>query len=83
MEWFEKIVFWHWWLLSGALLLFELNWPVFVYLWLSFAAAAVGFLLLIIPDLALTLQLLLFGALSMVAVLAWRHYRRTHPSDAE
>ena len=43
------IVFWHWWVLAGLLLLVELAWPRYVLLWLAFAAAAVGFLLLVFP----------------------------------
>ena len=45
MEWFDKILFWHWWILAGALLILELTSPVFFFLWLGFSAAAVGFLL--------------------------------------
>ena len=44
MEWLQNILFWHWWILAGVLLIVELSSPVFVFLWLGFAAAAVGFL---------------------------------------
>lgn len=49
MEWLDKIVFWHWWVLAGVLLILELTSPVFFFLWLGFAAAAVGFIILILP----------------------------------
>jgi membrane protein implicated in regulation of membrane protease activity len=83
MEWFDKILFWHWWILAGALLILELTFPVFFFLWLGFSAAAVGFLLLAFPDIPLWAQLVLFGVLSVVAVLAWRRYREVHPSESD
>ena len=50
MDWLTHIVFWHWWILAGMLLILELTSPVFFFLWLAFSAAAVGFLLLVFPD---------------------------------
>ena len=70
------VAFWHWWVLAGFLLILELFKPVFVFLWLGFAAAAVGFLLLVFPNTPIDAQLGLFGVLSVVAVLAWNRYRK-------
>ena len=75
MEWFDHIVFWHWWILAGLILILELTAPVFFFLWLGMAAAAVGLLLLVFPTIPLEIQLVLFAAFSIVAVLAWRRYR--------
>ena len=83
MEWLTKLVFWHWWILAGVLLILELTTPVYFFLWLGFAAAAVGFLLLIFPDIPLAGQLVLFGVLSVVAVVAWRRYREFMPPDSD
>jgi len=79
VEWLKHIVFWHWWILAGVLLILELSSPVFFFLWLGFAAAAVGFLLLVFPSIPVEAQLVLFGILSIVAVLAWRKYREIRP----
>lgn len=79
MEWLNHILFWHWWILAGMLLILELTSPVFFFLWLSFSAAAVGFLLLVFPVILLSAQLLLFGILSVVALLAWRKFRIASP----
>ncbi len=79
MEWLEHIVFWHWWILAGMLLILELSYPVFFFLWLGFSAAAVGFLLLVFPNIPIEVQLVLFGILSVMAVLAWRKYREVRP----
>jgi membrane protein implicated in regulation of membrane protease activity len=51
---------------------------VFFFLWVGIAAAAVGLLLLVIPSLPIETQLVSFGVLSIVAVLAWRKYRESH-----
>ncbi len=80
MDWLQHVVFWQWWILAGALLILELSWPLFFFLWLSFAAAAVGFLLLVFPGIHLGGQLALAGVLSAVAVLAWRRYYRANLS---
>ncbi len=79
MGWLNDILFWHWWILAGMLLILELTSPVFFFLWLGFSAAAVGFLLLVFPNIPVEAQLVLFGILSIVAVLAWRKYREVHP----
>lgn len=83
MEWLDDIVFWHWWILAGVLLILELTSPVFFFLWLGFSAAAVGFLLLVFPKIPVEGQLVLFGILSVVAVLAWRRYREVRPPESE
>jgi len=80
---FEHVVFWHWWILAGVLLILELTSPVFFFLWIGIAAAAVGLLLLVFPSLSIELQLVLFGVLSIVAVLAWRKYRESHPPASD
>jgi len=77
------IVFWHWWILSGILLILELTSPIFFFLWIGIAAAAVGFLLLLLPWISLEVQLVSFGVMSVAAVFAWRKYRETHPPESE
>ena len=83
MDFFDEIVFWHWWILAGVLLILELTSPVFFFLWVGLAAAAVGLLLLVIPSMSIEVQLVLFGILSVVAVLAWRKYRESHPRPSD
>ena len=73
------IVFWHWWVLAGLLIIMELAAPRFFFLWLGFAAAAVGFLLLVFPSVPVGAQTVVFGALSLIALIAWRRYRRPNP----
>jgi len=79
IDWFEHIVFWHWWILAGLLLILELTAPAFFFLWLGIAAAAVGVILMVFPSIPLETQLVLFAIASVVSVLAWRKYRETRP----
>ena len=83
MDWMTHIVFWHWWILAGMLLILELASPVFFFLWLGFSSAAVGFLLLVFPDIPVAAQLALFGLMSVVALVAWRKYRLGHPQGSD
>lgn len=74
------IVFWHWWVLAGLLIILELASSRFFFLWLGFAAAAVGFLLLVFPSVPVGAQGIVFGALSLIALIAWRRHRRPVPA---
>lgn len=79
MEWVQNLVFWHWWILAGILLIIELTAPVFFFLWLGIAAAVTGLLMLVFPGMAIEYQLVLFAVLCIVAIVAWRKYRETRP----
>lgn len=81
MGWLNQVEFWHWWVLAGTLLVLELTTQVFFFLWMSFAAAAVGFLLLVFPSIPIVPQLVIFTVLSAVAVVAWRRHRAAHPAE--
>jgi hypothetical protein len=78
-EWLDHIVFWHWWILAGLILILELTAPAFFFLWLGIAAAAVGLILLVFPSIPMETQLVLFGITSIVAVLIWRKFRESRP----
>ena len=59
-----KIVFWYWWALAAVLLVFEMLLPGVVFLFLAIGAAAAGFVLLVVSDLSLELQLVLFAVVA-------------------
>ena len=83
MAWLEHVVFWHWWILAGLLLILELTAPAFFFLWLGIAAAAVGLILMVFPSMSIETQLVLFGITSIVAVIAWRKYREARPLKSD
>jgi membrane protein implicated in regulation of membrane protease activity len=80
MEWLQHIVFWHWWILAGLLLILELAAPSFFFLWLGIAAAAVGLIMLVFPSIDLAIQATLFTIASIMAIIAWRKYRESRPA---
>ena len=83
MAWLEHVVFWHWWILAGLLLILELTAPAFFFLWLGIAAAAVGLILMVFPSIGIETQLVLFAIASIVAVIAWRKYRESRPLKSD
>ena len=83
MAWLEHVVFWHWWILAGLLLILELTAPAFFFLWLGIAAAAVGLILMAFPNISLETQLVLFGIASVVAIVAWKKYREARPASTD
>lgn len=67
---------WGWVILGFGLLILEMLLPTgFVLLWLGCAAVAVAGVVWMVPGLGLGLEVLIWGLLSVVAVLAWRRFR--------
>ena len=67
-----KIVFWYWWVLAAILLVFEMLVPGVVFLFLAIGATAAGFALLVIADLSLEMQLVLFAVLTVASAIGLR-----------
>ena len=66
----ESIQWWHWMLLGIILAGGEMLVPSFFLLWIGISAMVVGSLLLLFP-LSVQLQLLLWGALSLICLITW------------
>ena len=65
---------WHWWIAAAALAAIETFMPGAVAIWFAVSAFVVGVLLLLVP-LPWQLQLVLFGALGVLAIFLWRRFR--------
>ena len=74
------IDYWHWWILAGILLIFEISVPSFFFMWLAIAAAITGFVLMAMPDLGWQFQALTFSALSILSIASFRRYKRSRPT---
>ncbi len=70
------VEFWHWWILACVLLVLEMLVPGIIFLWLAIAAAISGIVLLAVPSISPELQLIGFGVLSVISVLAGRRVLR-------
>lgn len=79
----EPVAYWHWLALGGVLVIVEAFAPGFLFVWLGFAALAVGLALLVWPSLGFSIQLLLFAVLAVASIFAWRYWQgsRISPSD--
>jgi membrane protein implicated in regulation of membrane protease activity len=67
-----KIVFWYWWVLAAILFVFEMLLPGVVFMFLAIGATAAGFALLVVADLSLEMQLLLFAVFTVVSAVGLR-----------
>ncbi len=67
-----KIVFWYWWVFAAIMLVFEMLLPGVVFLFLAIGAAAAGFALLVVADLPLEMQLVLFAVLTVASAIGLR-----------
>lgn len=75
----DTITYWHWWIIAIALMGVEVFAPSTYFMWMGIAAAVVGVVLLIAPDLSWEYQLIVFGVLSVVSIAWWRSYQKKNP----
>lgn len=68
---------WHWLVLGLVLTMTEIAIPAFFVVWFGIGAIAVGLVLLLLPELALATQFLLWTAFS--AALVWLWFRHLRP----
>jgi inner membrane protein len=77
IEFAQGLQWWHWWIAAAALAAIETFMPGAVAIWFAVAAFVTGSLLLVVP-IPWQLQLVLFGALGVLAIFLWRRYRPEH-----
>lgn len=82
-EWLGRVDYWHWWIFGGVMLLIEVMAPSFYFLWLAIAAAAVGIVMLLVPDLGWQYQILIFSGLSIVSIALFRGYQLRNPESTD
>ncbi|MCZ4281763.1 NfeD family protein [Kiloniella laminariae] len=75
-----QIEFWYWWVFALFLISVEVFAPGAVALWMGIAAAIVGGLLYLFPDMAWEHQILIFAVLSVISIVVWRNYAKRHPT---
>lgn len=81
MSW--QIDFWYWWIFAVALVIIEILAPSFFALWMAIAAFFTGLALLLMPEMAWQIQLLLFAVLSVFSIVLWRHYYLKNPIQSD
>ncbi|MCC6468780.1 MAG: NfeD family protein [Alphaproteobacteria bacterium] len=78
-----ELLFWHWWILAGVLMVLEIIVPGVFLLWLGIAAAITGLVAYAAPTLSWQWEGLVFAILSVIIVWSWRAYLRRHPTETE
>jgi membrane protein implicated in regulation of membrane protease activity len=73
------IVYWHWVVFGIGLILLELIIPSFTALWFGIGGVAVGVLLMLIPDIGITAQVILWSIFSGTLTLAWYKFFKKTP----
>lgn len=73
--------YWHWIVFGVALVLAELAITSFFILWFGIAAIVLGLLLLVVPELSLTTQVVLWTILSSAMAIAWFRILRPMSRD--
>ena len=79
LEW----VYWHWLAIAAMLLVVELLAPGMFFLWLAVAAALTGMLLLLLPDLSLSHQLIGFSVLAILNIGLFRRIFLHYPAKTD
>jgi len=75
----DDIQFWYWWVAAVVFLAIEVFAPGAVFLWMGVAAAIVGAVLWVAPEITWEYQFLLFAVLAVSTAFGWRTYRRRYP----
>lgn len=79
IEFAQSLAWWHWWIAAAILAVLETFLPGAIAIWFAAAAVIVGAIQLVLP-MPWQLQLVVFGALGVAAILIWRKLR---PQDYE
>jgi membrane protein implicated in regulation of membrane protease activity len=77
LQYLNDLSFWDWLALGTVLLILEVFGAGGYLLWIGVAAAAVGILTYIVPNMAWELQFLLFAVLSVLTAVYWWRRQRT------
>jgi len=79
----SEVLFWHWWILAGILMVLEVVAPGVFLLWLGIAAAVTGLIAYVVPTMDWQWEALVFALLSIVTVWGWRYYQRRNPTETD
>ena len=79
---FTHLEFWHWLTFAVILIILEIFSPGAFFIWLGIAAACVGFVLYLRPELSWQTQLIAYAVLSVASIVSWRIYRKFLPPEA-
>lgn len=74
---------WTWWIAAVVLVVVEMFAPATYFLWLGLAAAVVGVVVALAPEMSLNQQLLLFAVLAVLSIVIGRFWFKRRPIGTE
>lgn len=81
MDFLIEPLFYNWLILGALFLIIEVTTFTLLFLWLAIAAAVMGLISFISPQLNITAQLLIFAGLSLASVVIWhKAFKKTQDS---
>ena len=72
MELFTNLNYWQWWIIALIFIILEMFAPGAFMLWLGIAAAVVGLIMAIFPDMGWEIQYSIFAVVSVISIIAWK-----------
>lgn len=81
-DFLQGLTWWHWWIVAAVLAAVETFAPGALAIWFAAAALLLGALLLVVP-IRWELQLVLFGALAVVATMLWWKFGRSRKVESQ
>ncbi|NCO02769.1 MAG: NfeD family protein [Alphaproteobacteria bacterium] len=81
MELFNDMVFWHWFVIAIVLITIEIFTGSMFVFFVAVAAAIVGVMAWVAPDMPWTAEFIIWSVLSLASVIGWHYYRKAHPPE--
>ncbi|MBT3048207.1 MAG: NfeD family protein [gamma proteobacterium symbiont of Ctena orbiculata] len=83
MQLLTQVDYWHWLILAVVLMILEVFSPGAFLLWMGLAAAVVGLLMLLLPELGWQMQILIFAILSVLIIVLVRAFLQRRPIETD
>lgn len=80
MEFLHQIEFWYWLVAAVIMVVIEMLLPLAYFLWMGISAFIVGLLLFAMPSIPLLIQVIIFGALSIVTLVLYKKHEKANPT---
>ncbi len=79
MTWLIEIEFWYWLIAAVIMIILEMVIPAAWFLWMGISAFVVGLLLFFMPGIPFLIQIIIFGALSVLTLVLYKRQQKSNP----
>ena len=79
MELFNDMVSWHWFVIAIVLITIEIFTGSMFVFFVAVAAAIVGVMAWVAPDMPWTAEFIIWSVLSLASLVGWHYYRKANP----